>query len=149
VLFTALALFLAKLRLLPCGVPVTWEYMDGDRVGSLIESLTSTYEAAFNFYTKWKQKQEDDNHYYRGADKRSPVVSKCGLGTSLDLSSYRIKSTYQVGFAIIGPEFFVGDSKSTCARTFDAHSHGMSQQSAATASGKTLPSFTSASASSA
>ncbi len=86
--------------------------MDGNRVASLVDGLTSTYEAAFNFYIRWKQKQEQENHYKRHPGKISPAVGKCSLSASLDMSSHRIESTYQVGFAIIGPEFSVGDGKS-------------------------------------
>ncbi|KAJ9129434.1 hypothetical protein NKR19_g10375, partial [Coniochaeta hoffmannii] len=84
--------------------------MDGNRVASLVDGLTSTYEAAFNFYIRWKQKQEQENHYKRHPGKISPAVGKCSLSASLDMSSHRIESTYQVGFAIIGPEFSVGDA---------------------------------------
>ncbi|OIW26043.1 hypothetical protein CONLIGDRAFT_717683 [Coniochaeta ligniaria NRRL 30616] len=84
--------------------------MDGNRVSSLVDGLTSTFEAGLAFYTKWKQKQERENHYQRSPRKVSPADSKCALGTSLDLSTHRIKTTYQVGFALIGPEFAVGDT---------------------------------------
>ncbi|KAH8906162.1 hypothetical protein BR93DRAFT_732215 [Coniochaeta sp. PMI_546] len=84
--------------------------MDGNRVDSLVDGLTSTFEAGLHFYTKWKQRQERENHYQRSPRKVSPAVSKCTLSTSLDVSSHRIKSTYQVGFALIGPEFAIGDT---------------------------------------
>jgi hypothetical protein len=85
--------------------------MDGSRVASLVDGLASAYEAGLDFYTKWKQKQERENHYHRPARKSSAALSKCALSTSLDISSHRIKATYQVGFALIGPEFAVGDGK--------------------------------------
>lgn len=86
--------------------------MDGNRVASLVDGLTSTFEAGLEYYTRWKQKQELENHYHRPPPKVSPTASKCTVSASLDISSHRIKATYQVGFALIGPEFAVGDSGS-------------------------------------
>ena len=85
--------------------------MDPNRVVSLVDGLTSTFEAGLAFYTKWKAKQERENNYQRSPPKKSTAVSKCSLITSLDISSHRVKATYQVGFALIGPEFATGDSK--------------------------------------
>ncbi|KAB5578292.1 hypothetical protein GE09DRAFT_1183933 [Coniochaeta sp. 2T2.1] len=84
--------------------------MDPNRVASLVDGLTSTFEAGLAFYTKWKQKQERENNYQRSPLKKSPADTKCSLVTSLDISSHRIEATYQVGFALIGPEFAVGDT---------------------------------------
>jgi hypothetical protein len=87
--------------------------MDTGRVDRLVDDLTSAFEAALGFYSEWKQKQERNNHYYRKAATTSAKESKCTLSTSLDISSHRIKATYQVGFALIGPEFARGDCKSS------------------------------------
>lgn len=80
----------------------------------LVDDLTAAFEAALGFYSEWKQKQkqERNNHYYRKETTTPAKESKCTLSTSLDISSHRIKATYQVGFALIGPEFARGDCKS-------------------------------------
>jgi len=70
--------------------------MDLARVDALVNNLASLFESGLDFYTKWKKKLE-----------RQP--RKDAVSTSLDMSSHRIKATYQVGFAMIGPDFSAGD----------------------------------------
>jgi hypothetical protein len=70
--------------------------MELARVDALVNNLASLFEAGLDFYTKWKKKLE-----------RQP--RKDAVSTSLDMSSHRIKATYQVGFAMIGPDFSAGD----------------------------------------
>jgi hypothetical protein len=84
------------------------------RVNVLVEGLASAFEAGLDFYTKWKQRLESQNHYRRHVKKTSSVVdSKCALSTSFDISSHRIRATYQVGFAMIGCDFSAGDGLSS------------------------------------
>lgn len=85
--------------------------MDASRVDRLVDGLVSAFEAGLDFYTKWKQKQERVNHYQKHERTSSATLRKCAVSTSLDISSHRIKATYQVGFALVGPEFSYGDGK--------------------------------------
>ncbi|KAK0625523.1 hypothetical protein B0T17DRAFT_508502 [Bombardia bombarda] len=85
--------------------------MDLPSVDKLVDDLTSAFEASLDFYTKWKKKQESQNHYHRRENASSTVFTKCALSTSLDTSGHRIRATYQVGFAIIGPEFAAGQDR--------------------------------------
>lgn len=93
--------------------------MDRTRVDSLVDGLASAFEAGLDFYAKWKKKQERVNHYRKQDSKSSTTATKCALSTSLDISSHRIKATYQVGFALIGPEFSSGDP--TCRECLSAN----------------------------
>lgn len=85
------------------------------RVDVLVNDLASAFESGLEFYTKWKQKLETLNHYRRHRDMSSPSAAKDAVSTSLDLSCHRIRATYQVGFALIGPQFSAGDGG--CSRT--------------------------------
>ncbi|KAK3689893.1 hypothetical protein B0T22DRAFT_528658 [Podospora appendiculata] len=78
----------------------------------LVNGLTSAFEAGLDFYMKWKQKLESQNHYQGRKEKASSATaSKCAVSTSLEISSHRIRAAYQVGFAIIGAEFSSGDAE--------------------------------------
>ncbi|KAK5657452.1 hypothetical protein OQA88_3024 [Cercophora sp. LCS_1] len=81
------------------------------RVDVLVNDLASAFESGLEFYTRWKQKLEAQNHYRRHRDTSSPSAAKDAVSTSLDLSSHRIRATYQVGFALIGPQFSTGDDE--------------------------------------
>ncbi|KAK1830113.1 hypothetical protein QBC39DRAFT_309595 [Podospora conica] len=80
--------------------------MELARVDTLVNNLASLFESGLDFYTKWKKKLE-----------RQP--RKDAVSTSLDMSSHRIKATYQVGFAMIGPDFSAGDDE--CRRALSAN----------------------------
>ncbi|KAK4641809.1 hypothetical protein QC761_504107 [Podospora bellae-mahoneyi] len=90
------------------------------RVGGLVERLASAFEAGLDFYNTWLQRQQASNshhtststHRFHPAAARVRPI-KCAVDTSLDMSSYRIQSTYQIGFTLIGPEFAAGDDR-TC-----------------------------------
>ncbi|KAK3346591.1 hypothetical protein B0T25DRAFT_461829 [Lasiosphaeria hispida] len=84
--------------------------MELARVDALVDGLASAFESGLDFYTKWKKQLETQNHYRRHDKSVSPSASKCAVSTSLDISSHRIKATYQVGFALIGPSYAVGDA---------------------------------------
>lgn len=73
--------------------------MELARVDALVTNIAALFESGLDFYTKWKKKLE-----------RQP--RKDAVSTSLDMSSHRIKATYQVGFAMIGPDFSAGDGLS-------------------------------------
>lgn len=83
--------------------------MELARVDALVNGLADAFESGLDFYTKWKKKLEIQNHYRRTQGGSSPAASKDAVSTSLDMSSHRIRATYQVGFALIGPEFSAGD----------------------------------------
>ncbi|KAK0671499.1 hypothetical protein QBC41DRAFT_315453 [Cercophora samala] len=78
------------------------------RVDGLVERLASALEAGLDFYNTWLQSQQASNGYRTPARAR-PI--KCAVSTSLDMSSYRIQSTYQIGFTLIGPDFAAGDDQ--------------------------------------
>ncbi len=61
-----------------------------------------------DLYNRWKEKQLRQNNYQRPGSAASATV-KCAVGTSLDVSSHRIRATHQVAFAIIGLDFSSGD----------------------------------------
>lgn len=82
--------------------------MELARVSQLVEELASSFEEGLEFYVKWKKKLESRNHYRRN-EKVASTASKCAVSTSLDVSSHRIRASYQIGSAIIGPEFSSGD----------------------------------------
>lgn len=86
------------------------------RVDGLVERLASALEAGLDFYNTWLQRQQASNSYHTSTSTHRfhPAAArvrpiKCAVGTSLDMSSYRIQSTYQIGFTLIGPEFAAGD----------------------------------------
>jgi len=83
--------------------------MELARVDALVNGLADAFESGLDFYTKWKKKLEAQNHYRRHEGGASTTASKDAISTSLDMSSHRIRSTYQVGFALIGPDFSAGD----------------------------------------
>lgn len=85
--------------------------MELARVDALVKGLAEAYESGLEFYIKWKKKLEDQNHYRRTEGGASSAASKDAIGTSLDMSSQRIRATYQVGFALIGPDFSAGDEE--------------------------------------
>ncbi|KAK1752955.1 hypothetical protein QBC47DRAFT_387433 [Echria macrotheca] len=85
--------------------------MELARVDALVRDVASAFELGLDFYTKFKQKLESQNHYRRHKDTTPAAASKDALSTSLDLSSHRIRATYQVGFALIGPDFSAGDEE--------------------------------------
>ncbi|KAK3313126.1 hypothetical protein B0H66DRAFT_485346 [Apodospora peruviana] len=85
--------------------------MELARVDQLVDDLTSSFEAGLEFYVKWKKKLESRNHYRRHDKTSSATTSKCAVSTSLDISSHRIRATYQVGSAILGSDFTVGDAE--------------------------------------
>ncbi|KAM7207913.1 hypothetical protein V8F20_001707 [Naviculisporaceae sp. PSN 640] len=86
--------------------------MELARVSQLVEDLTSSFEEGLEFYVKWKRKLESRNHYRRNDKAASTLTpSKCAVSTSLDVSSHRIRASYQIGSAIIGPEFSSGDEE--------------------------------------
>ncbi len=86
--------------------------MELARVDALVNGLASAFESGLDFYTKWKRKLERQNHYRRHDKSSSATANKCAVSTSLDVSSHRIKATYQVGFALIGSDFAAGDGSS-------------------------------------
>ncbi|KAK0712856.1 hypothetical protein B0T26DRAFT_650815 [Lasiosphaeria miniovina] len=87
--------------------------MELARVDALVDGLAEAFEAGLDFYMRWKKRVDSQNHYRR-PEKASPAAtSKCAVSTSLDMSSHRIRATYQVGFALIGPEFSAGDGSSS------------------------------------
>lgn len=84
--------------------------MELARVSQLAEDLASAFEEGLEYYVKWKKKLESRNHYRRNQKAASSAsTSKCAVTTSLDISCHRIRATYQVGAAIIGPDFSSGD----------------------------------------
>jgi len=91
--------------------------MELDRVDILVNGLTSAYESGLDFYLRWKRQLESQNHYRRHQGTSS-TAAKDAVSTSLDMSSHRIRATYQVGFALIGPDFSAGDGipSHLCAR---------------------------------
>ncbi|KAM7190079.1 hypothetical protein V8F33_009666 [Rhypophila sp. PSN 637] len=81
-------------------------------VSQLVENLASAFEEGLDFYVKWKKKLESRNHYRRNEKAASTsTTNKCAVSTSLDVSGYRIRSSYQIASAIIGPEFSSGDEE--------------------------------------
>ncbi|KAK3376894.1 hypothetical protein B0T24DRAFT_232256 [Lasiosphaeria ovina] len=93
--------------------------MELARVDALVDGLAEAFEAGLDFYMRWKKRVDNQNHYRR-PEKASPAAtSKCAVSTSLDMSSHRIRATYQVGFALIGPEFSAGDDE--CRQCLSAH----------------------------
>ncbi|KAM7221977.1 hypothetical protein V8F06_002728 [Rhypophila decipiens] len=83
-------------------------------VSQLVENLASAFEEGLDFYVKWKKKLESRNHYRRNERVKAASTSttnKCAVSTSLDVSGYRIRSSYQIASAIIGPEFSSGDEE--------------------------------------
>lgn len=78
---------------------------------ALVNSLASAYESGLDFYLRWKRQLETQNHYRRHQGTSS-TAAKDAVSTSLDMSSHRIRATYQVGFALIGPDFSAGDGSS-------------------------------------
>ncbi|KAK4445527.1 hypothetical protein QBC34DRAFT_162832 [Podospora aff. communis PSN243] len=85
--------------------------MELARVDALVNGLADAFESGLDFYTKWKKRLEHQNHYRRTEGGSSPAASKDAVSTSLDMSSHRIRATYQVGFALIGPQFSAGDEE--------------------------------------
>ncbi|KAK4182985.1 hypothetical protein QBC35DRAFT_526383 [Podospora australis] len=83
--------------------------MELARVDALVDSLASAFDTGLELYTTWKQRQETENHYHGHKRAASTGPTKCAVSTSLDISSYRIRSTYQIGFTLIGPDFAAGD----------------------------------------
>ncbi|KAK0714375.1 hypothetical protein B0T21DRAFT_426552 [Apiosordaria backusii] len=82
------------------------------RVDGLVQRLASEFEAGLDFYNTWLQNQQTKNTYHRSrpaATSLRPI--KCAVSTSLDMSSYRIQSTYQIAFTLIGPDFAAGDDQ--------------------------------------
>ncbi|KAK4177764.1 hypothetical protein QBC36DRAFT_289185 [Triangularia setosa] len=83
-------------------------------VDGLVERLASAFEVGLDFYNTWLQRQQAQNTYHRTTSHRSPARArpiKCAVSTSLDMSSYRIQSTYQIAFTLIGPDFAAGDDQ--------------------------------------
>ncbi|KAK4158710.1 hypothetical protein QBC43DRAFT_328460 [Cladorrhinum sp. PSN259] len=100
--------------------------MDLERVEILVDSLACACEAALNLYARWSAKQATENRYHNSRSGRrfssdsvqsAPTSSqahapiKCAASTSLEMSSYRIRSTYQIGVTLIGPDFADGDGR--------------------------------------
>ncbi|KAK4195268.1 hypothetical protein QBC40DRAFT_289364 [Triangularia verruculosa] len=94
------------------------------RVDGLVERLASAFDAGLEFYQIWLQKQQAENSYHHhlqhtrslAAQHRARPI-KCAVSTSLELSGYRIQSTYQIAFTLIGPGFAAGDDQTRQALT--------------------------------
>ncbi|KAK4227316.1 hypothetical protein QBC38DRAFT_478159 [Podospora fimiseda] len=100
-----------------------------ERVEVLVDSLACACEAALNLYAEWAAKQAAENRYHGRPTRTRPnststsissvriskfgnaatPMTKCAAITSLEMSSYRIRSTYQIGLTLIGPDFADGD----------------------------------------
>jgi hypothetical protein len=83
--------------------------MELERVDALVNSLASVYESGLDFYLRWKRQLESQNHYRRHEGSSPAAATQDAVSTSLDMSSHRIRATYQVGLALIGPDFSAGD----------------------------------------
>ncbi|KAK3385391.1 hypothetical protein B0H63DRAFT_449449 [Podospora didyma] len=93
--------------------------MDMARVDALVDGFAQAFEAGLDFYSQWKKRVESENHYQRKENAASIATTKDALSTSLDMSNHRIRATYQVGFALIGPDYSAGDDE--CRQCLGAH----------------------------
>ncbi|KAH8899162.1 hypothetical protein GQ53DRAFT_836245 [Thozetella sp. PMI_491] len=85
--------------------------MDHPTLDVLVRSLGAAFEAGLDSLARWDTRQHAGNHYH-GRPASAPATVKCALSASYDVSSHRIRATYQVAFAIIGLEFAVGNESS-------------------------------------
>lgn len=99
-----------------------------ERVEVLVDSLAGACETALNLYAWWSARLAAENRYRRQDDRDDGNAErdedddgwdhdtndgngmiKCAASTSLEISSYRIRSTYQIGLTLIGGDFAEGD----------------------------------------
>ena len=82
--------------------------MDCTRVDILVKRLVSAAEAGSDLCTKWNERQLAKNSYQRPRPAVAATI-KLAASTSFEISSHRIRTTYQVAFALIGLDFSSGD----------------------------------------
>ncbi|KAJ0165754.1 hypothetical protein CTA2_10100 [Colletotrichum tanaceti] len=76
-----------------------------------VSALTELFADGAEHYARWKKNRAAGNHYCRttGSGGQREIIN-CALSTSLGASGHQIKQTYDVGFAILGAEFSMGDA---------------------------------------
>ncbi|KAK1996410.1 hypothetical protein LX36DRAFT_113337 [Colletotrichum falcatum] len=87
--------------------------MEPTTVIGAVSALVELFADGEEYYAQWKRKRALRNNYCRSSDSggRRHVIT-CALSISLGASGNQIKETYDIGFALLGAEFSLGDS--TC-----------------------------------
>ncbi|OLN96981.1 hypothetical protein CCHL11_07447 [Colletotrichum chlorophyti] len=85
--------------------------MEPATVVGAVSALVGLFAEAADHYTSWKRKRFLGNHYHRISEGGSlRTVIRCALSTSLDAAGNQVKETYDKAFAIVGPDFSMGDT---------------------------------------
>ncbi|KAJ9150449.1 hypothetical protein NKR23_g3847 [Pleurostoma richardsiae] len=85
--------------------------MNPTTVAGYVDALISDFDSGLLSYARWKKRKESENHYCKqSASPGQAGVTYCALSTSLRVSGPKIQETYELGSAILGPNFSTGDA---------------------------------------
>ncbi|KAI3322659.1 hypothetical protein HD806DRAFT_498939, partial [Xylariaceae sp. AK1471] len=84
--------------------------MAQETLGDVVAALVDSYAAGLKWYTDWRQRQWQHNHYRTRGTTNTVGSETCGASSSLMISKLKIEEMFNDGADMLGEEFILGDA---------------------------------------